>query len=142
LLVGKGGAAVNDKRKWCWLESRDSDSAFGPFASRKAAERAARKSLSQWEPDFESFVVARCDFPDPVTAAVRWAEYFLEPLESMHDNTDEEMQDYNSGDTYDYRGNGDAAKARLVAAIACWAKEYVKATWFNADEDTMVEVRR
>jgi hypothetical protein len=133
---------TKDKRKWCWLASRDSESAYGPHRSRCAAIRSAEKTLQASGDDRSTFVVARCMFPDPVRAAIRWAEDFLEPLESLHENTDEEMQDYNDGETYGYRGSGKVAKARFVAAVARWAKDNVKTVWFNADADTMEEVRR
>jgi hypothetical protein len=103
---------------------------------------AAEKMLLSVGDDRPTFAVSRCNFPDPVAAAILWAEDFLEPLESMHDNTDEEMQDYNDGETYGYRGNAKTAKARFVAAIAAWARDNVKATWFNADADEMEEIRR
>ena len=67
----------------------------------------------------------------------------MEPLESLNDNTDDELQEYETGDTYEYvDGIGDEAKRELASLLSAWAEKYVKVRYFCCDGDAMEIVER
>ena len=130
---------MSDTRKWCWASSEDSEEWRGPFETRESAIAEANATLDD---DVKSFALSRCNYANVVDAAERWAES-LEPLEALHENTDLELQDYDDGETFEYRGDAKEAKANLESAIVAWAKEHIETRWFCADWDAMevVEVQ-
>lgn len=129
-----------DTRKWCWATSDISEEWFGPFDTREAAIADAESAGPCI--DEKSFSISRCNYAVPADAAMAWAKT-MEPMESMHDHTDEELQDYDGGETYDYiDGDGTKAIEELNGLIADWAARNVKARWFCCDGAATETVER
>ncbi len=130
-----------DTRKWCWAESKSSETWYGPFDTREAAIAEANGTLGD---EFEQFVISRCNYADVAQVARDWAESF-EPLEDLNDATDEELQDYDDGETYAYVAgevDGQRAKRELAELIVEWAKRNVKTRWFSVDNDAIETIER
>ena len=121
-----------DTRKWCWAESDTGEEWNGPFDSRGAAIAAAMADGNE----LETCAISRCNYVDVADAAKDWADS-LDPLEALHDSTDEVLQDYDGGETYKYRDGIVKARANLTRAIVAWATKHVETRWFCADADAM-----
>lgn len=132
-------AKLDDNRMWCWSESEHSETWQGPFDTREAAIADAEAELFD---QVEEFSISRCNYAVPSESAAAWAET-LEPLESLHDNTDDELQDYDGGETFAYVDSvGEKAIEELTNLIADWAARNIKARWFCCDGDTMETIKR
>lgn len=121
-----------DDRKWCWAEDDGSETWYGPFDTREEVIAEANGTLGN---EYESFAISRCNYADPIEAAERWAET-LEPLGALNDNTDEELQDCDDGETYTYgagAADGQRAKRELSELIVEWVRRNVRTRWFCAD---------
>ena len=131
-----------DERKWCWAESKDSEEWMGPFDTCEAVIAEAIDSAGDGDAA-ESFAISRCIYADPKDAAQRWAEN-LEPLEELNDHTEEELQDYNDGETYKYIGDATQSKTALIEAVVAWAERHAKTQWFCADEAAVevIEIKK
>jgi hypothetical protein len=120
---------MRDNREWCWAPSEDSEHWFGPFETRRAAIADANVNADEFP-----FAISRCNYADPADAAADWSGT-LAPLESLHDHTDEELQDCDGGETYAYvDGTGELALEELSRFLSDWAKKHVKTRWFCCDD--------
>jgi hypothetical protein len=128
--------AKADTRKWCWSESSNSESWYGPFDTRDAAIADANALTDEV---YTEIIISRCNYAVPAESAMAWAET-MDPLESLHENTDNELQNYD-GETFGYI-NGADAERELSDLLAAWAEKHVKVSWFCCDGDAIETVER
>ena len=118
-----------DTRQWCFLESRDSETAYGPFDSREQAIEEARNI------PLESCVLSRCNWADPGDCDIIGDEQDL--MEALDDATDDVLRNPEDP-TYSLKPG--AKVQDLCDIVAKWLRENLKTDWFSCDPDEFEDV--
>jgi hypothetical protein len=127
---------MDDTRQWCWLESRDSETAHGPHATREAALDDARYG---WDRDADSTIIlSRCNWADPADAAEHVIGDESDLLEKLDEGTDDTLRNPED-ETFELVVGAKVEDLRRV--VAEWLKVNVKAAYFCCDQDAFEEVR-
>lgn len=127
--------SAEKEEEWCWRESKSSESAFGPFASREDAIEEAR--VADDRP--RTVLISRCAYPDPVFIAGHVIDLgnILESMEEFaHDN--EHPYDDDIFDPVDMA----EAEAALKRVVRAWAKVHIKpcTAWHTSEQEEEVEI--
>ena len=114
------------KTQWSWAPSRHSETWEGPFGSREAAIARGRQELPG-----ELGFIAPCVYPDPADHAQHAVD-----IEDVLERMDQLSSDdgFYVGDDRQFEAKEGAVRA-LELALAEWAKEWVRATVFTAQEE-------
>ena len=116
----------SDTRKWCWLESADSEGAFGPFDTREEALADAREREEEG-----TVILGRCNYADPAEELNSQAAGRL--MEELEEDCCDELR--NPEDvTFSLKAGVDVRD--LDKLIRDWLRANVHAAYFAADGDT------
>ena len=129
---------AEDTRKWCWRVDENDETFRGPFDTQLEALIDAREEIDIEEYGSPTILVGRCDYPDPkdyVHAIVHDLEDALEELDTRaYDNAGGNPD----GGTFSAKPGAEEA---LFKALEDWAKEYIKAEWYNCTVEALVTLK-
>ena len=121
-----------DDRKWCFMWSRDDESAFGPFESRDAVIDEAREIRD----DRDRVFISRCIYLDPVD----YLPHHLgrDIIEQLEERASDDGEGDPDGNTFELVEG--AATDELEKLVGDWCARNVKSNWFLVDPECIEEV--